>query len=493
MTRREFLAASAAVALFPAGCARLFRQSGSTVVNDLHSQLNATRVDRVIKPGSRDAIQKIIRDAKRAQKGISIAGGRHAMGGQQFGADTILIDMNGMNRVMGFDPEKGEIEVEAGIHWPELVDFLLWEQTGRQDQWGIIQKQTGADRLSIGGAVGANIHGRGLRFKPFVGDVESFTLADADGDILKCDRRQNTERFRLVFGGYGLFGVVTSVTLRLAPRQVLERVVEVIDLQDLMPSFEKRIAEGFLYGDFQYSTDPHSDDFLHKGVFSCYRPVKDGRTVPEKQKELSAEDWRELIYLGHVDRKRAFERYSKYYLSSSGQTYWSDIHQMSVYIDHYHEWLDQKVGAQERATEMITEIYVPRTELLPFLDDVASDFRKNRVDLIYGTIRLIEKDDESFLAWAKERYACIIFNLHVVHSREGLSRATRDFRLLIDRAIGYGGSYFPTYHRWATREQVERCYPQLPAFLQLKRKYDPADRFQSEWYRHYKEMFRDKL
>ena len=91
------------------------------------------------------------------------------------------------------------------------------------------------------------------------------------------------------------------------------------------------------------------------------------------------------------------------------------------------------------------------------------------------------------------RGACVIFNLHVVHSREGLSRATRDFRLLIDRAIGYGGSYFPTYHRWATREQVERCYPQLPVFLRLKRKYDPEDRFQSEWYRHYKEMFRDKL
>lgn len=35
-----------------------------------------------------------------------------------------------------------------------------------------------------------------------------------------------------------------------------------------------------------------------------------------------------------------------------------------------------------------------------------------------GTIRLIERDDETFLAWARQPYACVIFNLHVVHTAE---------------------------------------------------------------------------
>ena len=55
------------------------------------------------------------------------------------------------------------------------------------------------------------------------------------------------------------------------------------------------------------------------------------------------------------------------------------------------------------------------------------------------------------------------------------------------------GSYYLTYHRAATREQVESCYPKFVQFLRLKKKYDPEERFQSEWYRHYREMFADVL
>ena len=49
--------------------------------------------------------------------------------------------------------------------------------------------------------------------------------------------------------------------------------------------------------------------------------------------------------------------------------------------------------------------------------------------------------------------------------------------------------YYLTYHRWATRRQVEAGYPQFVEFLRLKRKYDPDERFQSDWYRHYRAMF----
>ena len=56
-------------------------------------------------------------------------------------------------------------------------------------------------------------------------------------------------------------------------------------------------------------------------------------------------------------------------------------------------------------------------------------------------------------------------------------------------AIARGGSYFLTYHRFARREQVEACYPQMPEFLRRKRERDPGEVFQSDWYRHYREMF----
>ena len=138
---------------------------------------------------------------------------------------------------------------------------------------------------------------------------------------------------------------------------------------------------------------------------------------------------------------------------------------------------------------MITEVYVPRPALGTFLSTLASDFRRHESQVIYGTIRLIEKDDESFLPWAKESYVCIVMNLHVSHSPQGIAKAANDFRRIIDRAIELGGSYFLTYHRWATLGQLDVCYPQMAKFLELKRKHDPDEAFQSHWYRHYRRMF----
>ncbi len=497
VTRRQFLGAVAragsAAALLPAGCAWRPPSADGTVVNDIHSQLNASRVATVAPVRSIDGLQVLIRRAWAEGRAVSIAGGRHAMGGQQFGADTLMLDMTTMNRILAFDVERGLIEVEAGIEWPELVQYLVDSQKGRDRAWGIVQKQTGADRLTLGGALAANAHGRGLRYKPMVQDVEAFTLVDSQGAARRCSRSENTELFRAAIGGYGLFGVMTSVTLRLAPRRKIERVAQVLDADQLMPAFERRIADGYLFGDFQYATETASGAFMRKGVFSCYRPVDGGRPVPERQRELDEEGWRRLLFLSHANKRRAFEVYADYYLSTSGQLYWSDTHQMSVYLDNYHDALDRQLGAGERATEMISEIYVPRGALGRFMDDVRRDITRNGVDVIYGTIRLIERDDETVLAWARQPWACVIFNIHTVHTPEGLERSAEAFRRLIDHGLRHGGTYYLTYHRWATRRQVEAAYPQFPDFLKLKRRHDPAERFQSDWYRHYRAMFADGL
>lgn len=56
-------------------------------------------------------------------------------------------------------------------------------------------------------------------------------------------------------------------------------------------------------------------------------------------------------------------------------------------------------------------------------------------------------------------------------------------------AFRRGGTYYLTYHRYPTREQVEACYPQFREFLRLKKQHDPEERFQSDWYRHYTRLF----
>ena len=459
-------------------------------LNDIHSQLNETAMRRVITPRTVGEIQQAIAVAREEGASISIAGGRHAMGGQQFLDGGVLLDAGGLNRILELDAGRGLVRVEAGILWDDLIRGLSEMQQGNERRWSVVQKQTGADRLSIGGALAANGHGRGITYKPIVQDVESFELVDASGNLLECSRTENPELFSLAIGGYGLFGVIYSVTLRLMPAHRVRRVVEVTSIERLESLFKQRIEEGFTYGDFQYRTDETSPGFLRDGVMSCYIPVSDS-DVDAKEEPLnllSEQDWRGLLYLSHADKARAFDEYAGFYMSTNGQTYDSDTFQLSQYIDDYHQELDRSLNSAVKCTETITEVYVPLPALADFMDAAAKELRDRKANVIYGTIRLIEQDDETFLNWARQPYACIVFNLHVEHTEAGIAHTADALRALIDLATERDGSYFLTYNKFATPQQLLRCYPQIQEFFALRDRYDPDGVFASDWLRAYKDL-----
>ena len=459
-------------------------------LNDIHSQLNETAMRRVVTPRTATEVQQAVAAIREHGGRLSIAGGRHAMGGQQFLDGGVLLDASGLNRILELDAERGLVRVEAGILWSDLVRGLREMQQGQARRWSVVQKQTGADRLSIGGALAANGHGRGLTYKPIVQDVESFELVDASGAIRHCSRTENSELFSLAIGGYGLFGIIYAVTLRLMPAHRVRRVVEITTIERLETLFTERIADGFTYGDFQYKTDETSPGFLRDGVMSCYVPVSDdeaGEANPPLNL-LSEQDWRGLLYLSHADKARAFDEYAGFYMSTNGQTYDSDTFQLSQYIDDYHQELDRSLNAAVKCTETITELYVPLPSLADFMNAAARELRDRQANVIYGTIRLIEQDDETFLNWAQQPYACIVFNLHVEHTEAGVAHTADALRALIDLATERDGSYFLTYSKFATPEQLARCYPQFGEFVALKDRYDPDGVFSSDWLRAYTEL-----
>ncbi len=220
------------------------RERDALCLNDCHSRLNATRVAGVAKPASLAELRSVVKGAASAGLSLIPLGGNHAMGGQQFVSRGMVVDVRGLNRVLGLDRDAGIIECEAGITWQEIFSWLEASRGGHGERagrhgWAIAQKQTGADALTLGGSLSANVHGRGLKRRPIIDDAESFVLMDAEGDVLECSRVQNAELFRLVIGGYGLFGIICSVRLRLVPRRRLERVVDTTQSSLLMDRFEE--------------------------------------------------------------------------------------------------------------------------------------------------------------------------------------------------------------------------------------------------------------
>ena len=269
---------------------------------------------------------------------------------------------------------------------------------------------------------------------------------------------------------------------------MMRRVAE-IETGDVMSTLQKEMEEGATYGDFQYMTDESSSDFMNRGIVSTYSPTTTISELPLNQPALTTEDWMRLYLLAHTDKARAYAEYAGHYLKTAGRMYWSDEHQFSPYLPEAGDMLANTLGWTAFASLMISELYVPKSRFAEFMRAARKSLLKTGANVVYGTVRLIQQEHETHLNWAREDYACVIFNLLVEHSSKGIESARKQFQALIDCALEEGGCYYLTYHRWARKDQVERAYPQFRSFLEMKDRYDPDRLFSSEWHRHYAEMF----
>ena len=77
----------------------------------------------------------ILRSASQQGRTLSLAGKRHAMGGQHFCTDTDLIDVTSFNKIISLDKHSGIIEVESGTIWPSIIDYCWNEQKDDPKPW----------------------------------------------------------------------------------------------------------------------------------------------------------------------------------------------------------------------------------------------------------------------------------------------------------------------------------------------------------------------
>src|SRR5438067_12562723 len=110
LTRREFIRTAALFALAP----RIFAEP-EIWVNDVHSQLNRTRVRELLTPRTRAEHAVVVRSASRKGLPISVSGCRHSMGGQQFATDSVCLHTRSLDHVSSFDQKHGVIDAEAGV------------------------------------------------------------------------------------------------------------------------------------------------------------------------------------------------------------------------------------------------------------------------------------------------------------------------------------------------------------------------------------------
>jgi len=122
-----------------------------------------------------------------------------------------VIDCRAMDRYVSFDEATGTLVCEAGVSLAQIIaDFA---------PRGFFPMVTpGTKFVTVGGCIANDVHGKAHHVDGcFSRCVDAFTILLADGSTKTATRTQNEDLFWGNFGGMGLLGIITTVTLRLRP------------------------------------------------------------------------------------------------------------------------------------------------------------------------------------------------------------------------------------------------------------------------------------
>jgi xylitol oxidase len=161
----------------------------------------------VARPRSVAELQEVVATAAARGSRIRAVGARHSF--SSIGAtEGSLVVMDDLGGVVGVDPDRSTVTVEAGIRYTDLAPILQAEGLA-------LHNLASLPHLSIAGAIGTATHGSGDGNQNLAGAVVSIDVVDAAGEIVRIERGTDDGSAAIV--GLGGFGVVAMVTLRVEP------------------------------------------------------------------------------------------------------------------------------------------------------------------------------------------------------------------------------------------------------------------------------------
>ncbi|HCN59006.1 MAG TPA: FAD-binding oxidoreductase [Exiguobacterium sp.] len=439
------------------------------------SKLLPTRVKQIRSATSTNDLKYWVAQAKQRQETVSVAGMQHSQGGQTYLPDTTVLDMTDYDRILEYTPDKHRITVQSGITWAEIQDRI-------QPDGLAVQVMQSQNIFTVGGALSVNVHGRDIRYGSLLDTVDSFRLLKADGTVVHVSRNENADLFRLVPGGYGLFGIILDVTLKLTDDEWYTEQTVALDYHDYPAYFRQHVL-----GDAdvrmhigRISVAP--DGFFKEMYVTNYHKAE--RTVPIEEEPLKQETIialpKALLGLSRYSdfgKNKLWSFQKSYFLKQSG-TYESRNNVMrsdSAFMEY----------TSPGRTELLQEYFVPVDSFVSYVDQLRSILTAHELNVLNITIRYVEQDRTAALSYAKQDMFALVWLINTETDPVSINETKRIVQKLIDATLEHQGSYYLPYYPFATRDQFTAAYPNAAAFKAAKQRQDPKGLFMNQFYLDY--------
>ena len=445
---------------------------------DDESHLNCTKIDSLfLAPNNRKELIKQLREilkyAKKNNLKVSIAGAQHSMGGHTITENGVIINMLPYKE-MELDTINDILTIGSGALWKDAIAFL--------DKYNkSIAIMQAFNSFSIGGSLSVNGHGWQKNLPPVSSSVISFTLMNADGEIITCSRKQNVELFKSVLGGYGLFGIILDVNLKIVDNTALEYKYVKMNTNNYLEYYEKFVSNNpdaeLVFGRLRVSRKK----FLEEATLNFFEK-RNLKPNSLENTDNSNVEFKRIIFRGSVDSE--YGKRLRWDLETSA----NKVSINNIYSRN--EILNDDVSLIENkdtgSTDILHEYFIPERNFYQFIEDIKPILIDSDIDLLNITIRRVETDSDSYMNYAREPVYGFVLLFNQKKTEEQENKMIKLTNNLVDITISNEGTYYLPYRLHVDKNKMRKVYPQADDFFKLKLKYDSLELFSNKFYEYYK-------
>ena len=409
------------------------------------------------------------------RRGVIARGMGRSYGDPAQNGGGLVVDMTPLNRIHSIDPDTGIVDVDGGVTLDQLMKAAL--------PYGLwVPVLPGTRQVTIGGAIGPDIHGKNHHSAGSFGDhVLSMELLVADGRVLHLEPTGETaELFWATVGGMGLTGIILRARIQMTFTETAYFIADT----DRTDTLDETIA---LHSDGSEVNYTYSSAWFD----AISAPPKTGRSTISRGSLATLDQLKELAPKLAKDPLKfnapqlmtvpdIFPSWTmnKLSLMAIGEAYYlmgspsrNDVKNLTQFyqpLDLIGEW-NRGYG---KAGFLQYQFVVPTDAVEPF-KDIIYDIQSSGHYTALNVFKLFGEGNQAPLSYPMKGWnVCVDFPI-----RPGLNEF---LDRLDDQVMQFGGRLYLAKESRTSAEKFHKMYPELPGWLKTRREIDPTGVFASD-------------
>ena len=409
------------------------------------------------------------------RRGIIARGMGRSYGDPAQNGGGLVVDMTPLNRIHSIDPDTGIVDVDAGVTLDQLMKAAL--------PYGLwVPVLPGTRQVTIGGAIGPDIHGKNHHSAGSFGDhVLSMELLVADGRVLHLEPTgKNSELFWATVGGMGLTGIILRARIQMTFTETAYFIADT-DRTDTLDETIALHSDGsevnYTYSSAWFdaiSAPPKTGrSTISRGSLATLDQLKE--FAPKLAKDPLKFNAPQLMTVPDIFPSWTMNKLSlmaigeAYYLMGSPSR--NDVKNLTQFyqpLDLIGEW-NRGYG---KAGFLQYQFVVPTDAVEPF-KDIIYDIQSSGHYTALNVFKLFGEGNQAPLSYPMKGWnVCVDFPI-----RPGLNEF---LDRLDDQVMQFGGRLYLAKESRTSAEKFHAMYPEMAGWLKTRRDIDPTGVFASD-------------